>query len=117
MLGIKFLGLPYTQHINVDFEGKEAYTVPSGIVICEMRVVADACDTFFQVRVDLEPDTNKDGVPFAVNGVSVLNRIFKSFGQDIWNVRVRRVFRLTTSKAVINNIELLGYTEAELRQY
>lgn len=102
MLGDKFLGLPYTFAGNVNFEGKEAITIPSNIIICEIRATADACDTLFVLRV--ATDNNNE-------------MFLRSFGQDIWNIRVTKIFRLGTSKVVRDRIEVYGYTKREIDEY
>jgi hypothetical protein len=102
MTGDKFLRPPYTYAAVIDFGGKEAINIPANVVVCEIRATANACDTRFALRI--ATDNNSE-------------MILHSFGQDVWNIRVKTVYKFGTSAVVRDSIEVYGFTAQELREY
>lgn len=102
MTGDKFLPPPYTYIENIDFAGKEAWSVPDSKIVCEVRCVALAADTDFVIRVDTVYGLGKD---------------MRGRGENIWRIRAQRIHRLGTTKEVRERIEVYGYDKSEIDRY
>lgn len=103
MQGNMFLPPPYNYIEVIDFAGNVAWSVPSTVLICEVRVVAPECDTAFQIYVDTEHNSRVR---------------LRGIGENIWRIIPTRIWRTgTLPNSIRSRIEVYGYLKRTIETY